>query len=506
MDFSGSTEDPHTFAKPEQARVTDIHLELIVDFKQKVLKGKAILTIKKKSSISGIFLDNYGLIISRVTNIDGTDLDYHVGIHHIFGSSFYVELPPTVDTTCNSNNECKIEIEYKTSSDSPALYWLTSAQTANGTHPFLLSNNKLIYARAWFPCQDTPSVKFTYTAKILVPKHFTVLMSALLQAVDRVGPELEVHEFRQIDPVPSYAVIIAVGSLQIRYLNEKSNMFIEKKFIDEPPDTFLINTGINTIERMLEIAKSLCGPYPWGKITTKYVDTNLFKKHIINFTFAPYQNSTILVNVIFFVNTCKIIFVERYDICVLPPNVAHLKIECPRVIFISPTLLGGDLTSISSLARNISQSWAGNYVTCSNYEHLWLNKSFSIFISRKIKSKLLMQIKDIKSFLERKEQNDLNNMIQGMEHPHMLKCLLPNLTCLLPHKATEYIPYETGCMLLDHLEEILGGSSVFELFLKSYFHEFAFKSINTQDWINYLYQYFSDEKEVTSFLYKLQFH
>ncbi|XP_071640618.1 leukotriene A-4 hydrolase-like [Temnothorax longispinosus] len=143
MDFSGSTEDPHTFAKPEQARVTDIHLELIVDFKQKVLKGKAILTIKKKSSISGIFLDNYGLIISRVTNIDGTDLDYHVGIHHIFGSSFYVELPPTVDTTCNSNNECKIEIEYKTSSDSPALYWLTSAQTANGTHPFLLSNNKV---------------------------------------------------------------------------------------------------------------------------------------------------------------------------------------------------------------------------------------------------------------------------------------------------------------------------------------------------------------------------
>ncbi|XP_071581985.1 leukotriene A-4 hydrolase-like, partial [Temnothorax nylanderi] len=191
---------------------------------------------------------------------------------------------------------CKIEIEYKTSSDSPALYWLTSAQTADGTHPFLLSNNKLIYARAWFSCQDTPSVKFTYTAKILVPKHFTVLMSALLQAVDRVGPELE--------------------------------------------------------------------------------------------------------------------------------------------------------------------------------------------------------IKDIKSFLEREERNDLNNMIQGIEHPRMLKCLLPNLTCLLPHKATEYVPYETGCMLLDHLEKILGGFSVFELFLKSYFHEFAFKSINTQDWINYLYQYFPDEKEI----------
>jgi len=36
---------------------------------------------------------------------------------------------------------CKIEIDYETDPESPALYWLNAEQTADGKHPFLLSNN-----------------------------------------------------------------------------------------------------------------------------------------------------------------------------------------------------------------------------------------------------------------------------------------------------------------------------------------------------------------------------
>jgi len=35
----------------------------------------------------------------------------------------------------------RIQIEYETNPDSPALYWLNAEQTAGGIHPFLLSNN-----------------------------------------------------------------------------------------------------------------------------------------------------------------------------------------------------------------------------------------------------------------------------------------------------------------------------------------------------------------------------
>lgn len=73
----------------------------------------------------------------------------------------------------------------------------------------------------------------------------------------------------------------------------------------------------------------------------------------------------------------------------------------------------------------------------------------------------------------------------------------------LPHEVIQYVPYEVGCILLDRLENILGGPLVFEPFLKSYFYKFAYKSICTKDWMDYLYEYFSEQHEVTN---KLQFH
>ncbi|XP_071580344.1 leukotriene A-4 hydrolase-like [Temnothorax nylanderi] len=449
MDILRSTKDSHSFALPELARVTDTHLELIVDFKRRVLKGKVILTITKLPSINQIILDNLGLDISCVTNVlDGTPLHHHhVVTNSAFGSPFCVDLPPTIGTTYNP--ECKIQIEYETSQNSPALYWLTPAQTGFGRHPFLLSNNKLIYARTWFPCQDTPSVKFTYSAKISVPKNFSVLMSALSHNnVDREDPQLDKYEFRQDLPVSSYAVIITVGLLQTKKLNERMNIFAEENIFES---TYIQNFCSTLIETM-QIAERLCGSYMWGK----------------------------------------------YDICVLPPSIAHFEIECPCVTFISSTLLGGDRSYVGdSLARNISQSWAGNLVTCSNYEHLWLNKSLSIFISRKIKRAMLYH-EDIDVFLQREGAKNLNSLVREPANVALLRCLLSNFqfTSVLPHIITKYVPYERGYFLLCHLENILGGHTVFDPFLISYFRKFAYGSINTKDWKNYLYEYFSNKKEM----------
>ncbi|XP_077254592.1 leukotriene A-4 hydrolase-like isoform X2 [Temnothorax americanus] len=435
MDILRPTKDSHSFAIPE----------LIVDFKRRVLKGKVILTITRLPSINQIILDNLGLVISSVTNVfDGTPLHHHhVVINSAFGSSFYVDLPPTIGTTYNP--ECKIQIEYETSPNSPALYWLTAAQTGDGKHPFLLSDNKLIYARTWFPCQDTPSVKFTYSAKILVPKNFSVLMSALWHnKVDREDPQLDQYEFCQHLPVSSYAVIIAVGLLRMKKLNERMNIFAEENIFKT---NYIKIFRYTAFEKMLQIAEGLCGSNMWG----------------------------------------------RYDICVLPPSIAHFEIECPCVTFISPLLLRGDRSYVGdSLARNISQSWAGNLVTCSNYEHLWLNKSFSLFISRKIKRSVLYH-EGIDVYLQREGLKNLNSLVQEPKNVGWLRCLLPNLEYLSPNILTKYVPYERGYFLLCHLENVLGGPTVFEPFLRSYFDNFAFRSINTTDLLNYLRQKFPDK-------------
>lgn len=71
-----------------------------------------------------------------------------------------------------------ITINYQTNSESLALNWLTPAQTAGKTLPYLFTQCEPAYCRSVAPLQDTPAVKVTYTAKVTVPRFFEVFMSA----------------------------------------------------------------------------------------------------------------------------------------------------------------------------------------------------------------------------------------------------------------------------------------------------------------------------------------
>lgn len=72
----------------------------------------------------------------------------------------------------------------------------------------MFSQCQPIYARSMLPCQDTPSVKFTYNAKLHCPASVTGLMSAI--ATQRSEGYAE---FEQTVPIESYLIAIAVGDV-----------------------------------------------------------------------------------------------------------------------------------------------------------------------------------------------------------------------------------------------------------------------------------------------------
>jgi len=74
-------------------------------------------------------------------------------------------------------------------------------------------------------------------------------------------------------------------------------------------------------------------------------------------------------------------------------------------------------------------------------------------------------------------------------------CLVPNLIGLLPYDNAKDELYESGCLFLIKLQNILGTTtSKFVTFLQSYLIKFAYKSVKTDDWVTYLYQYFPRSK------------
>ena len=147
-------------------------LDLRADFGARVLSGTARLSIARTSG-GRVVLDTHGLTIESVTAANGDALDYELGpADPIKGRALDVRLPSlpgagavaaaTLATT-------EIVVRYRTSPDATALQWLAPAQTAGRAKPYLFSQGQAILTRSWIPTQDSPGIRQTYDARIVVP-------------------------------------------------------------------------------------------------------------------------------------------------------------------------------------------------------------------------------------------------------------------------------------------------------------------------------------------------
>lgn len=80
------------------------------------------------------------------------------------------------------------------------------------------------------------------------------------------------------------------------------------------------------------------------------------------------------------------------------------------------------------------------------------------------------------------------------DQPALTK-LVVDLTNLGPDDAFSSIPYMKGSTFLRYLEDTLGGSAKFEKFLQSYLEKYKYKSVETQDFKSYLYEYWNATHE-----------
>lgn len=52
----------------------------------------------------------------------------------------------------------------------PQVCWLSPEQTAGKQKPYMYTQGQAVLNRSFFPCFDTPSVKFTYSATVKVSR------------------------------------------------------------------------------------------------------------------------------------------------------------------------------------------------------------------------------------------------------------------------------------------------------------------------------------------------
>ncbi|KAJ2341513.1 Aminopeptidase rnpepl1, partial [Coemansia sp. RSA 2618] len=224
--------DPNSQANLADITTEHVHLDLAVDFAGKKLVGTAAYRLAALASTQEVVLDTAHLKIgaARLKHTDGSLTDLAVDtstVHKIYGTALRVLLPEPVA----AGDKLAIEIDYETSPDSGAIQFLTPEQTLGKSHPYLFTQCEEIHARSLLPCQDSPSVKISYSASVRVPKPLTALMSAIATGSSDEGDSI-VFSFEQQITIPSYLVALVVGNLTSAKISDRCAVWSEPENID----------------------------------------------------------------------------------------------------------------------------------------------------------------------------------------------------------------------------------------------------------------------------------
>jgi leukotriene-A4 hydrolase len=251
--MESSRKDSCSSANSGEVVVRHLDWEVAVDFASKTLRCTATLEIRTlRDGVRSLVLDCVGLVVGGVASKEsGESLPHQV--RQLDG-----ELTPSLAITlpffcANKGSELGVRISYETDpAVCGAVQWLEPAQTAGKRLPYLFTQCQAIHAREMLPCQDTPSVKSTFTARVSVPSELVALMGA-----ERVGvephpsdPSHSVFSFRQTVPIPSYLTALVVGALESKCIGPRSNVWCEKEMVEKAAWEF---EEVNIVSRL-----SLC--------------------------------------------------------------------------------------------------------------------------------------------------------------------------------------------------------------------------------------------------------
>ena len=410
--------DVHSYARPEIARVTHVDLDLIADFAGQKMTGTATLDLQAAPGAEAIVLDSKGLVIRDIRDAQGSPLVWTLGkADPILGAPLTVTL----------NGARRIVIAYDSAPGAEALQWLSPTQTAGKVSPYLFSQGEAILNRTWIPTQDSPGVRQTWDARIVAPAGLTAVMSGemLTPKGEAAAGGGRAFRFRMDKPVAPYLIALAVGDLAFKPLGKRTGVYTE------PSALKAAAYELADVEKMVEAAESLYGPYRFG----------------------------------------------RYDLLVLPPSFPFGGMENPRLTFATPTIIAGDRSLVSLVAHELAHSWSGNLVTNATWSDFWLNEGFTVYFENRIMETLYgperaAMLADLGWSDMQSAIADAGGLTGADTRLHL------DLTGRNPDDGMTDIAYEKGATFLRTIEKAVGRPR-WDAYLRGYFDRNAFQPQTT---------------------------
>jgi len=200
-------------------------------------------------------------------------------------------------------------------------------------------------ARHFIPCHDKPHVKMTSELRVSVPNGFVALSNGEL--IDSQTPTAATkkpwkYHFRLDKPHPSYLLTLVAGNFAIiddRPADLGKSKQVPVRYYVPPTRKKDTARSFGETPRMIELFSRLTGvPFPWQRYSQIVVS---------DFIFGGMENTTAT---------------TMYE---------HVLLDERAVL---------DITSNDLVAHELAHQWFGDFVTCRDWSHAWLNEGFATFM------------------------------------------------------------------------------------------------------------------------------
>jgi len=318
--------DYRKYAPDREVEVLHLALDVTPDFKRRTVQGKATIQFKPMlNPVREIRLDAVDLSVDDVTSTERVQA-FQVTEDKVI-ITFADEIAP--------NKEASVTVAYH-AEPTEGLYFRTPDMGYKEGDTHLFTQGEEIEARHWYPCFDSPNMKFTSEITCRIPDGMTSISNGRLVSQEKdPASGLVAFHWSQEKPHANYLISLCAG-----YFKK-----VEDKFRDIPIDFYTPASEINeaktsfrdTKDMLTFFEKEIGVPYPWAKYSQVCVN-DFVEGGMENTSCTTLTDSTL--------------FTDATE------NIRN---------------------SEGLVAHEMAHQWFGDLVTCKDWGHIWLNESFATY-------------------------------------------------------------------------------------------------------------------------------
>lgn len=176
----------------------------------------------------------------------------------------------------------------------------------------------------WYPVNEHPKDKATYSFAITVPNPYEVAANGVLQGIDENGSE-STYRWEMDDPIAPYLVTVGISDFDLVEYTSQSGVRIRNYFAVGIPES--IRDDFSREGEMLDYFSTIFGPYPFDAYGVVVHDMDL-----------------------------------------------NFSLECATLV-----VFGDTFTDEFVVAHELSHMWFGDSVGLEEWKDIWLNEGFATY-------------------------------------------------------------------------------------------------------------------------------